>query len=184
MTEATWATNELPEHGVSKSISTPPVWVSTSDLLSLFPALLLHIVRKDLWVGVRRSHELLKLFQVPIEKRGRGERETKGGSAREKSADKVRMQRMQNKRAAAGDRSKNERKAARKDSRKAAPRSGVGKLLAPGLKLLEGRGGATLGPVWSRAPTQAQGGSSNCALAQLVVMHSRCTDYLISIFNI
>ncbi|CAL2264573.1 unnamed protein product [Prunus armeniaca] len=95
MTEATWATNELPEHGVSKSISTPPVWVSTSDLLSLFPALLLHIVRKDLWVGVRRSHELLKLFQVPIEKRGRGERETKGGSAREKSADKVRMQRMQ-----------------------------------------------------------------------------------------
>ncbi|CAB4282716.1 unnamed protein product [Prunus armeniaca] len=65
------------------------------------------------------------------------------------------MQRMQNKRAAAGDRSKNERKAARKDSRKAAPRiflecsqersqrtlvcpdSRMG-CLASGLKLLKG----------------------------------------------
>ncbi|CAL8161478.1 unnamed protein product [Prunus armeniaca] len=69
MTEATWATDELPEHGVSKSVSMPPVWVSTSDLLNL------------------SQHCCFTL--------GRGGRETKGGSAREKSADKVRMQRMQ-----------------------------------------------------------------------------------------
>ena len=44
MTEATRATDELSKHYIPKGISAPSIWVSSFDLLGLFPALLLHTV--------------------------------------------------------------------------------------------------------------------------------------------
>ena len=54
MTETSCATHELPKDEVSKRVSAPAIRVSTSDLVSLVPALLLHAVwETPRVVGVR-----------------------------------------------------------------------------------------------------------------------------------
>jgi hypothetical protein len=52
MTETSRATHELPKQEIADRVSAPALWVSASDLLGLFPALLLYAVRETPRVGV------------------------------------------------------------------------------------------------------------------------------------
>ena len=61
MTETTGTTHELPKDEVPKSVTSPTIGVSTSDLLGLVPALLLHVVREaPRVVRIRRNPELFE----------------------------------------------------------------------------------------------------------------------------
>lgn len=46
MAQTTGTAHKLPKHNVAKGVSPPAIWVSSFDLLRLFPALLLHAVRE------------------------------------------------------------------------------------------------------------------------------------------
>lgn len=85
MTETTGTTHELPKDEVPKSVTAPTIGVSTSDLLGLVPALLLHVVREaPRVVRIRRNSELFEesgsVFfgdnKLTVKKRGRGRSES------------------------------------------------------------------------------------------------------------
>lgn len=80
--QATGTTDKLSKHNVTKGVSSPAIWVSSSDLLRLFPAQLLHAVRETSricsWIwrwNLNVPKENCSFFlsqQFTIQNRGRG----------------------------------------------------------------------------------------------------------------